>query len=447
MPQTQKMRRLERVLRRFAIFAGIVVALGPPALLAFFEYDVQKSILFTRGGILSEQIAVFANIQGETWMYSGHRLPEYIDIIDRAEELRVKVISIGGNAEALVEAEGPEQANPVVTVRRAISVHGQDIGYVELSKSLQPVLNRAGLIALFSVLLGVLLYFVLHRIPMRLLTEATGALQESEQRLKEEVALKELEAKRANDASRIKSDFLANMSHEMRTPLNAIIGFSRVMLDQTFGEISSRYRSYANDINSSGQHLLGLINSLLDLSKIEKNMTDLTLEDVSIRQLIADSIRLISEQARNKRVTIGVRCDSSLPETIHTDQTKLYQVIINLLTNAVKYSPRGRAIEISACGHEDTVEIEVADTGIGMSEKDLALALAPFGQVKSAWTAQDASPGSGLGLPLAKSLTELLHGNFRIASTPGEGTTVTIVLPLRIEEPAKLVSGKNENRS
>ena len=444
MPQRERLKSFEHLLLYFAIAAGVIFALGAPAFLALYDYNALQGTLSFQARILTDQIAVFANIQGETWQYSFHRLPEFVTIIDPNEEIRATISAMQGKAEKVVLDVGPAQSHPVLTVRDAISVGGETIGFVELTQSMRPIVNQIAVVTAITSIIGLFLFFILHRVPMRLLRQSTSALEASRKRLAKEINLKEIEARRANDASRIKSDFLSNMSHEMRTPLNAIIGFSKVMEDQLFGELSPHYRSYAKDINDSGQHLLGLINSLLDLSKIERNMADLTIDQVSIHKTIADTIRLVADHARSKNIDLPVDYDDDLPDTITTDQTKLYQIIINLVSNAVKYTPRNGTVGISVRSKNNDVEIEIFDTGIGMSEEGIRVALKPFGQVKTAFTTPE--EGTGLGLPLAKSLTELLHGQFTIKSQLGNGTTITVRLPKRIEvRPAVIRDADNEN--
>jgi len=444
MPQREKIQSFEHWLLRFAIAAGFIFAFGIPTFLALDDYNVLESNLSSRARILTDQISVFANIQGETWQYSFHRLPEFVAIVDPNGEIHASISSVHGNAEADMIDLGPLQPFPTLKIKDAILVGGETIGFVELTQSMRPAVNQVALVAVITSTIGLFLFFVLHRIPMRLLKQSMSAYEDSQKRLAKEIDLKDLEAQRANDANRIKSDFLSNMSHEMRTPLNAIIGFSKVMEDQIFGELPAHYRSYAKDINDSGQHLLGLINSLLDLSKIERNMAELSIEQVSIPRTIADSIRLVSAHASGKNISLCVDYDDDLPGIITTDQTKLYQIIINLVTNAVKYTPKDGTVVISARPTNEDVEIEISDTGVGMSEAGIRTALVPFKQVKTAFTAREG--GTGLGLPLAKSLTELLHGQLTIKSQLGKGTTITIRLPQHIEARSAVIRDvDNEN--
>ncbi|HWU51156.1 MAG TPA: ATP-binding protein [Asticcacaulis sp.] len=242
----------------------------------------------------------------------------------------------------------------------------------------------------------------------------------------------EIEKLRAEAANHAKSEFLANMSHELRTPLNAINGFSEIMASEMFGPLGhDRYREYAGDILSSGQHLLSLINDILDMSKIEAGKLTLRLEPVAIDEVVEDTLRLIRQRAEKAGLKIRVHLPH-LPD-ITADFRALKQILLNLLTNAVKFTPHGGSITISAVATEDNVHISVADTGIGIAEKDLKRLAKPFEQIENQFS--KTREGTGLGLALTKSLIEMHHGRFEIDSALGEGTTAQVILPIR--QPAQ----------
>jgi two-component system cell cycle sensor histidine kinase PleC len=246
--------------------------------------------------------------------------------------------------------------------------------------------------------------------------------KENEKQLLEAKAIAEM-------ANRAKTEFLANMSHELRTPLNAIIGFSDVLAEEMFGPIGlPRYREYANDIRSSGRHLLALINDILDISRIEIGAVDLSESPLDPSALVWSCMRLVHERATNSGVELHQSLDADLP-LLYGDERRLKQVLINLLANAVKFTPSGGRVTISAHRATDGFIFAVADTGIGMSEDDIELALKPFGQVDTGLDRK--YEGAGLGLPLAKALADLHDGRLDISSVPDKGTTVTIHLPRR----------------
>jgi PAS domain S-box-containing protein len=229
-------------------------------------------------------------------------------------------------------------------------------------------------------------------------------------------------------ASRSKSEFLANMSHELRTPLNAVIGFSEVMEMEVFGKLgAAQYREYAHDIKSSGMHLLSLINTILDLSKIEAGKYELHPEEVDLSEAVDSCLRLVKDRATANRLRLATELPGGLPR-LHADARALKQILINLLSNAVKFTPPGGTVTVSVrLGAGGDVLIAVADTGIGIAEKDMAKALAPFGQVDGDLNRKH--NGTGLGLPLVRQLTELHGGTLDLRSQLGVGTTVTVRLP------------------
>ena len=243
------------------------------------------------------------------------------------------------------------------------------------------------------------------------------------ERLQEELAA----AREAAEASsRAKSEFLANMSHELRTPLNAIIGFSEIIKVGMHGPLNARYRDYAGDIFESGIHLLGLINDILDLSKLEARQFELCEEGMDVGETIESAMRLVEEQARKGKIELSEDVPEALP-LIRADNRRIRQIVINLLSNAVKFTPEGGRVRISAVRKDGGLAITVSDTGIGMAEDQIAKALEPFGQINSMLSRR--FEGTGLGLPLAKKLIELHGGTLSIESTVGAGTAVTVELP------------------
>jgi signal transduction histidine kinase len=231
---------------------------------------------------------------------------------------------------------------------------------------------------------------------------------------------------KAEAASRAKSAFLANMSHELRTPLNAIIGFAEIIKRRTFGPASERYTEYAGDIYNSGTHLLGLINEVLNLSKLEAGQFELHEQEVELATTVAACMQMIETQARKAKIRLAVSLD---PEAlfVRADERRLRQILINLLANAVKFTPEGGEVRVTSIRRNGGLAISVSDTGIGMAPEDIPRALAPFGQIES--KVRRKQEGTGLGLPLAKRFVELHGGIFTIDSTLNSGTTVTFLLP------------------
>ena len=231
----------------------------------------------------------------------------------------------------------------------------------------------------------------------------------------------------AEFANRTKTEFLANMSHELRTPLNAIIGFAEVIKDEMFGPIGLvKYADYAKDIYNSGRHLLDLINDILDLSKLESGKLELREEDVNLGATVEECLTLVRNRAATAGVKLVTTVEPGLP-MLRCDERALKQVLLNFLSNAIKFTPAGGKVTTAVCRVADGIALSVADTGIGMKQDDIKIALEAFGQIDSKVARQH--QGTGLGLPISKSLIELHDGRLVVESAPNEGTTMTAIFP------------------
>ncbi len=249
----------------------------------------------------------------------------------------------------------------------------------------------------------------------------------SQQRLGELAEQYAVEKTRAEEANQAKSKFLANMSHELRTPLNAIIGFSEIMESGMFGPLGAeKYNEYCNDIHSSGQYLLDVINDILDMAKIEAGRIRLDFEELDLDALLAEATRVVSARAQDKQLELVAKISPDLG--LRADRRALKQIILNLLSNAVKFTPAGGRVTVRGRADGDCIVLAIADTGIGIDKDALAKLGRPFEQVESQLT--KSHQGSGLGLAISKSLVELHGGNMRIRSTLGKGTLVVVRLPM-----------------
>lgn len=260
------------------------------------------------------------------------------------------------------------------------------------------------------------------------------------------------------EASRLKSEFLSSMSHELRTPLNAIIGFSEILKDGMAGELSQQQRIYLGHVFEGGNHLLSLINDILDLSKIEAGKMELSLESVDLQALLADSLLVVADKARGKRVRLLTELSPSLHEDVKADPRRVRQILHNLLSNAVKFTPAegsvtvqmarvprdraahvvpgfatGRRTPLPPGDFHEFVELSVRDTGIGMRAQDLDLLFLPFSQVAS--PESRTQEGTGLGLAMVRRLAELHGGAVAVSSEVGKGSRFTVWLPIHASQP------------
>jgi signal transduction histidine kinase len=229
-------------------------------------------------------------------------------------------------------------------------------------------------------------------------------------------------------ANRHKSEFLASMSHELRTPLNAVIGFSEVLEERMFGELNDKQAEYVHDIRTSGQHLLSLINDILDLSKVEAGRMELELSSFDVSEALGAALMLVRERAARHGIELTIETAQDLGEVV-ADERKVRQIALNLLSNAVKFTPDGGRVDVRAQLVDGGIEIAVADTGIGIAPEDQAAVFEEFRQVGS--DSGRKSEGTGLGLALARRFVELHGGTIRVESAPGRGTTFTFSLPRR----------------
>jgi two-component system, cell cycle sensor histidine kinase DivJ len=264
--------------------------------------------------------------------------------------------------------------------------------------------------------------------------DVVAVMRDVTERKAQEQAIEEArsEAERANDA---KSRFLATMSHELRTPLNAIIGFSDMLMNEEAMKLDlARRHDYAQLINESGQHLLSVVNGILDMSKIETGNFAITPEPFAPAPVIAMCCDMLALKAREAEVDLVARIPGDLPETI-ADKRALKQVLLNLLSNAIKFTDRGGRVTVSASTEGATLVLAVEDTGVGIDQRDLARIGDPFFQARGSYARRYV--GTGLGLSIVKGLVALHHGNLDIRSRVGEGTCVTVRLPFDCEKPPR----------
>ncbi len=311
----------------------------------------------------------------------------------------------------------------------AYNVMGRAVGFENLTV--------ASLVPGFAIgsVSGLVISFLVIR-NRNLLLDRLAAEQRTAADLKAEIAgRRKIEAAlqvskaEAELANRTKSEFLANMSHELRTPLNAIIGFADTIRTQVYGPVGDqRYLDYLRDIGDSGRHLYALISDILEISQIEAGKSGLRESRVAVQRLVSSCVLLVRERATQKRISLAVDLADG-PELLLGDEQKLKQILANLLSNSIKFTPAGGRVSVR-CRHDgDACLLQVADTGIGIASDDIPVAMTPFRQIEGNLSRR--YEGTGLGLPLCKSLAEMHGGALELDSTVGVGTTVTVRIPAK----------------
>jgi signal transduction histidine kinase len=326
------------------------------------------------------------------------------EVMERREPVQVHDIAVGGAEE-----------NPIR--RRLI-----DAGHHALLGV--PLLSEDEVIGVLAVTRKTPGEFLRETIELLQTFATQSALAIQNARLFREI---EIKSRQLEVASQHKSEFLANMSHELRTPLNAIIGFSEVLSEKMFGELNEKQEEYSKDIHTSGQHLLSLINDILDLSKIEAGRMELELTDFHLPTAIDNALILVRERAGRRGITLEHFVDERLGE-IRGDERKVKQVLLNLLSNALKFTPEGGRVEVRAGMVDGVAEVSVTDTGVGIAPEDQGAIFEEFRQVG---TADKKAEGTGLGLTLCRKFVELHGGRIWIKSQVGAGSTFTFMIPVR----------------
>ncbi|MCS7215788.1 MAG: ATP-binding protein [Thermodesulfovibrio sp.] len=253
-----------------------------------------------------------------------------------------------------------------------------------------------------------------------------------EQKVKERTAELQMAKLQAEAASRAKSEFLANMSHELRTPLNSIIGFTEVLQDQLFGPLNEKQLDYLKDVHDSAKHLLNLINDILDLSKIEEGRMELEISEFRVSDVVNTAVIMFKEKALKHGIKLEAEVQEDADITVMGDERKIKQVLFNLVSNAVKFTPDGGSVKVTARRNEDMIEIMIEDTGIGIKKEDLERLFQPFSQLETTYTKK--YEGTGLGLALSKRLIELHGGKIWCESEYGKGSKFIFSFPVKQEK-------------
>ncbi|MEP7040970.1 MAG: HAMP domain-containing sensor histidine kinase [Chloroflexota bacterium] len=414
--------------------ASVLAARGKaddPANLGFVPPQDEKGTLaqiardYLRLADVVARIITTENIPESTNIHHAEASPLANDIVKLADSLVVLTLDrantlIRENQSAFVDSKGLFITVAAVSVLLALL-----LGYLLSGSIVGPVRRmQTGLAAIASG------DFSSHvEVSNR---DELGSLAANLNRMNDELGrlYEELET-----ASRHKSEFLATMSHELRTPLNAIIGFSQVLKQQMYGPLNEKQAEYADHVLSSGQHLLNLINDILDLAKVEAGRMELQTSTFELPGLLENAASMVRERAIRQGIGLTVAADGSVG-AMEGDERKVKQILFNLLSNAVKFTPSGGEVTLAARAAAEQVVISIRDTGIGISAEDQEKIFEEFYQVGASRTQE----GTGLGLALTRRLVELHHGSLRVESEPGVGSTFTVTMPLQQTEVAHEMS-------
>lgn len=452
-PYHARLHRLKYILTWMAAAVAGAVAISIPAIFFLTAYTYESMRMEQAAEGRAQELSTFIYKHPDLWRFNAQRLEQFLQPRSGDGGL-YQMIGLDGE---IIASSRPTVEEGAVQRSHGLSIEGvapvfegqKAVGAVHVIHSLSPILTATGGIVFLGFMLALAIFVTLRTLPLRALQERVAEMKENEQILQTQIASlgeahHKLEmqgesltrladnlrvARDAAEASnRSKSEFLANMSHELRTPLNAVIGFSDMMRNELLGPINNpQYLSYADDIHSSGVHLLGLINDILDISKIESGEMELFEEPVDIAQIVRSSLTLVKTRAEGGGVKLENDATNPLP-ALFADARKIKQIVINLLSNAVKFTPADGTVRIAAAIEDDgSFSIMVKDTGIGIAPQDIERVLNPFIQADSSLSRK--YEGTGLGLPLTKALIEMHQGRFTLTSEKGVGTEAIMRFP------------------
>ena len=421
----QSAEQFERNVRRFALSVALLVAASLPLGYWTVGYRHLAESLDLKAQVKASALSGLITSNPDVWVYAENRLKGLIS--REPVVLSDELVEVVDNGETLLTQVGNLPGVPVL--RRAHALHdaGQEVGQVRISASMRPLVQGTLIGATLGLLLGIAIYVVLKTLPLKALNAATAELAAHRDHLEVEVARRTAELRTAKDAaeagSRAKSQFLATMSHEIRTPMNGILGMTELLRGTV---LTPQQRRFNDVVYQSGEHLLSIINDLLDFSKIEAGKLNLETIDFSLRQLVENVSELFAQAAQAKGVELLCSLPHDLPVALKGDPVRLRQVLDNLLSNAVKFTHEGR-ITIRLQEQHDRFVISVQDSGIGIAPEELTRIFEPFYQAENFLTRHHR--GTGLGLPLARRMVELMGGKLDVDAIQGTGSTFTVTLP------------------
>ena len=404
--------RLVRLVTWLAWAVAAIVALLLPASYFVVGYSYEARHLVTEANLQSANLSHADGSVLESWRKDPASLEALLPLAAGAhKDVMYRVIGEDGTVVAMI---GFPQQNPILTRGALLTFTDGTVGLLEVERSLVPLLYRTAIAGVAGLVLAAALLLIFWMVPARIIERTFTRLVQSETDLV-------LARDYAEAASRAKSEFLAVMSHELRTPLNAIIGFAEMMQRNSFGPLGhKRYDEYVGDIHASGRHLLEMVNDILDLTKAEAGKLDLLEETVDMVDVADTTCRMVAPQARAEGITVNNRLPRNLP-LLRGDERRLTQILLNFVSNAVKFSNAGGRVDIEGLVEDDgTLQISVRDNGIGIAEADIPRVMKIFQQADNGHARRYG--GTGLGLPLAKRLIELQGGSMVLESKLEYGT-------------------------
>lgn len=441
--------QLARKLLPLALAIGIIISLIIPAIYYLTETARARDEASTYAKMLAENIRKLASAAPELWKYQATKYSQMIsDFVPHKDILKIMLVDEQKNTINqyihVVQKTDRWGLFSIVGEPAPVVFNNRKIGEATISVSGRSILLSTILALLICSVIGTGLAFFAYRVPMKEISRLERDILAYQESLEEKVEKRTVElqatteralslAEQAKTASRSKSEFLANMSHELRTPLNHIIGFTEIVVDRNFGPLNAQQEEFLGDVLSSGRHLLALINEILDLSKVEAGKMELESSMVYLRPLMENSLSMIREKAMKHRIKLT----TEIPEAsgaFLADERKLKQILYNLLSNALKFTPDGGSIRVGVAPEKDAsapgLRFTVADTGVGINAPDLERIFLPFEQADS--SASRKFQGTGLGLALTRKFVEL-HGGTIWAESEGEGkgSRFHFILPLQ----------------